>query len=500
MTFLSNLRRWPQASLQRRLLLFVVLPMLLLVGLAIRFGLALTSELVSNSMRTDLELIGRAIRVPISDALLQQDLVAINAHLESVFTIGRVYGASVYNTDGRLVAATGVTERDLSDSELASEVVRTGLQQDGYHSVSGQSLFSHFLPVIDRSGQIHGLLQISRKGSDFEQSLDRMSTLAWMSWVALALLSLLIMWRGHQRAIGQPVHQLVDSMRKVAAGNSKHRASLEGPAELAEVAAGLNQMLDDMAVAQSQLQSQQAEQQRMQQQLKKQETMAAIGQVVSGVAHELGAPLSVIDGRAQRLLRLQQDEDSQRQLEAIRGQVQRLSRMVKQLQAFAHTPVASWQTISLPELLQQALTSISFELQPGDAEPQLLAPCPALVLTLDPDRFELALVNGLRNAVQAARSEVLIQVISDPHSLTILIEDDGPGLPTGQAAADVMQPFVSTKPQGQGTGLGLAIVQQILQEHQGSVQLSNKTQPNQEVTGCRLSLTLPFATMKEPQP
>ncbi|MFW8142397.1 histidine kinase dimerization/phospho-acceptor domain-containing protein, partial [Klebsiella pneumoniae] len=86
---------------------------------------------------------------------------------------------------------------------------------------------------------------------------------------------------------------------------------------------------------------------KIEQQLKEQETMAAIGQVVSGVAHELGAPLSVIDGRAQRLLRQHPDADSQRQLQAIRGQVLRLNRMVKQLQAFAHTPVTSWQRIAL---------------------------------------------------------------------------------------------------------------------------------------------------------
>ncbi|MCH8536421.1 MAG: DUF4055 domain-containing protein, partial [Alkalimonas sp.] len=86
MTKLSNIRHWHQASLQRSLLFYVVLPMLLLTGLAIRFGLTFTNELVTSSLRSDLELIGRAIRVPISDALLQQDTEAINAHLESVFT------------------------------------------------------------------------------------------------------------------------------------------------------------------------------------------------------------------------------------------------------------------------------------------------------------------------------------------------------------------------------------------------------------------------------
>ncbi|MDP4536031.1 ATP-binding protein [Alkalimonas collagenimarina] len=491
MTKLSNIRRWHQASLQRSLLFYVVLPMLLLTGLAIRFGLTFTNELVISNLRSDLELIGRAIRVPISDALLKQDTATIHAHLESVFTIGRVYGASIYDTDGALVAATGVIERDLSDSQLASEVVRTGQQQDGYRSVSGQSLFSHFLPIIDRSGQIHGLLQISRKGSDFEQSLDRLSTLAWLSWLALALLSLLIMWRGHKRVIGEPINELVSSMRQVASGDSNYRAKVQGPVELQEVARGLNQMLDEIKRAEQQLLQQQKQQRHIEQQLKEKETMAAIGQVVSGVAHELGAPLSVIDGRAQRLLRQQPDEDGQRQLQAIRGQVLRLNHMVKQLQAFAHTPVASWQQIALPQLLQQAIQGISYELQQDEAMPEILPPCPAINIQVDVPRLELALVNVLRNAIQAATQRVVIVAEVQQNRLHIRVQDDGEGLANNLTTAQMMSPFVSTKPQGKGTGLGLAIVQQIMQEHHGSITLHNRNEG-----GCEVTLTLPINLME----
>ncbi|MEH6555424.1 HAMP domain-containing sensor histidine kinase [Pseudoalteromonas tetraodonis] len=488
MTKLLSFRYWHLASLQRSLLFYVVLPMLLLTGLAIRFGLAYTHELVTSSMRTDLELIGRAIRIPISDALLKKDTQTINAHLESVFTIGRVYGASIYDVDGKLVAATGVIERDLTNSQLASEVVRTGQQQDGYRSVSGESLFSHFLPIVNRSGQIHGLLQISRKASDFEQSLAELSNKAWLSWFALALLSLLIMWRGHKRAIGQPINELVNSMRQVASGDRRYRARLQGPLELQEVAKGLNHMLDEINAAEQQLLAQQAQQQKIEKRLKEQETMAAIGQVVSGVAHELGAPLSVIDGRAQRLLRQHCDEDSQRQLLAVRGQVLRLNHMVKQLQAFAHTPVTSWQRVALLSLLQKAVQSISYELQEDEKQPEIKLPCPDILLHVDIGRLELAIVNVLRNAIQAASSHVVIESKQQHDELIITIKDDGQGLTSNLTNEQVMTPFVSTKPQGQGTGLGLAIVQQIMQEHRGTVSLKNSPKKG----GCEVTLTLPL--------
>lgn len=487
MTKLTSFWRWPIASMQRRLFFYVVLPMLLLTALAMRFGLNFTNTLVADSLRSDLELIGRAIRVPISDALLQQDTATINTYLESVFTIGRVYGASVYDTNGGLVAATGVTERDLSHSLVASEVVRTGQLQDSYRSVSGESVFSQFLPIVDRSGRIHGLLQINRKQSDFSRSLQRLADLAWLSWLSLAVLSLLIMWLGHNSAVGQPVARLVASMRRVAAGDSQHRAASTGPTELRELSHGLNSMLDEINRSNAAIIKQQQERETLAQQLKAQETMAAIGQVVSGVAHELGAPLSVIDGRAQRLLRKQTDEDSIRQLEAVRGQVARLNKMVQQLQAFAHTPVAEQQQIMLSQLLQQALHSLSFEQQEHDVIPELTAGYPQLSLQADVPRLELALVNVLRNAMQAAHSRVLVSAERQGNELWLRVQDDGLGLPGNLTAAELMTPFVSTKVQGKGTGLGLAIVQQIVQAHQGRVLIHNLA-----AGGCEVCLILPL--------
>ena len=102
--------------------------------------------------------------------------------------------------------------------------------------------------------------------------------------------------------------------------------------------------------------------------------MAVIGQLVSGVAHELGAPLTVIDGRVQRVMRQHPDEDTERQLQAVRNQVFRLSTLVRQLQAFAYTPVAQRQPVSVAGLLQQAIHSLSFELQAEDPQPQLQQP------------------------------------------------------------------------------------------------------------------------------
>ena len=72
---------WPLSSLQRRLLVYVVMPMLLISGVAISVGLQVASDESNERLKSDLELLGRAISLPISDALLNNDLSTVQANL-----------------------------------------------------------------------------------------------------------------------------------------------------------------------------------------------------------------------------------------------------------------------------------------------------------------------------------------------------------------------------------------------------------------------------------
>ena len=125
-----------------------------------------------------------------------------------------------------------------------------------------------------------------------------------------------------------------------------------------------------------------------------------------------------------------------------------------------------------------------------DVKPQLLLPGSGIALYGDADRLELALVNVLRNAVQAASSSVRVQLETRDETAIISVLDDGPGLPAQYSTAQLLSPFITTKAQGRGSGLGLAIVQQIVLEHQGELTLSNRPQG-----GCCVRIILPL----EPQ-
>lgn len=474
-------------GLQPLLTLYLVLPMVIIYALVTWFGLAFVKQMANEKLRSDLELVGRAIRLPVSEALDKNDITALQSNLESVFSIGRVYGASVFDEKGKLVTFSGVTEKDLSRSNMAELVVQTGEQQDGYRSVEGRDVYSYFLPITDRHGEVNGLLQITRRASDFERSFEKLARLAWLSWAGLVLVTLGILFLGHHRAIGRYVSQLVSSMRRVAQGDHRHRATESGPREIRELVTGLNQMLDSVTAAEAEISAHRHQEYLLQQQLKEKEKMAAIGQVARGVAHELGAPLTVIDGRAQRLSRQTDDADSLRQLEAVRGQVKRLTRMVQQLLDFSRHQQVQIETFNIRELVNQAVENLGYEMLIDSCQIQINTSSPPQMLSGDPQRLELALINILRNAVQAAKRTVTIHWHRVAQYLLIHIEDDGPGLAVPQQSEKLLSPFYTTKSQGEGTGLGLTIAAHIIRDHHGELTLENR-----ESNGCRVTIRLPL--------
>ncbi len=245
---------------------------------------------------------------------------AVYLALDSVFVLGEVYGASVFDVAGNRIASAGITESDLTDTTIPARIRSTGEGQEAFSRVKGRSLFSHFLPLFDKTNQIRGLIQITRKASDFGRALHQLTVIAWLVWGVFSLGILAAVLLGHYGGIGRYVDKLLAHMQRVAEGDLAYRAALEGPSEVASIAQGLNQMLDSIEQANRELDAHRAAETQFVAQLKDNEKMVAIGSMAQGIAHELGAPLSVIDGRARRLERSGLlDEQAMRNVRGIRS-------------------------------------------------------------------------------------------------------------------------------------------------------------------------------------
>jgi PAS domain S-box-containing protein len=211
--------------------------------------------------------------------------------------------------------------------------------------------------------------------------------------------------------------------------------------------------------------------------LQQAEKLAAVGLMVTGVAHELSNPLTSILGYAQRLL-MRRDISESSEVQNIYDEAGRASRMLRQLLHSSREVRPERKPISLNQLVLRALEFRRFGL-PADQIRVGTDLDPALPLLLgDADQLQQVVMNLVANAQQAiehGRGRGSIRVSTRRNGegrVRLEVADDGPGIPPALLAR-IFDPFFTTKPAGLGTGLGLAIVLNIVREHGGQVHPAN---------------------------
>ena len=456
-------------SLRWALILRVLLPLLVAMTAVTTLGLRTLETAIENQMQEDVELVARAIRLPISDSLERGEEENVRQALESVFRIGRVYGAYVYDADGDVVAAVGAVNPRGASAEVADRAA-DGERGGDYEQIEGQEVYSFFEPLTDSGGRIAGLLQVTRRGSDFQDDIGRLRLQAYaFIGVASAVITLLLLV-GHRGAIGRHLGNLAASMSRIEGGDRAHRAAGDGPKEVRALSTAFNTMLDSMRSAEQEIAQRRQEQARLEDELRQAEKLAAIGRLAAGVAHELGTPLSVIDGKAQRVLRHTDADSSQhRSLHQIRREVGRMEHIVRQLLEFARTSRhRGLRRVRLHDIASAAATALEDLARERGASIRVDSAAPGPELYADPVRIEQVLVNLLRNALQAGATTVAVAWDERVDGVEVRIEDDGPGIPE-QLRPRLFEPFFTTKAVGEGTGLGLAVAHGIITEHGGSI-------------------------------
>lgn len=475
-------------NLRMVLLIQVGLPMLVLLGTVLILGLGFINTLAEERLQHDLKQVARAIRLPVSNALETKNFDQLNTSVESVFYINEVYGAYLFDANGNFLVSLGAVEPSQAQADRAIEKTLHG-EFEQYENISGRSVYSFFLPLFDLSGRPSGLLQVTRLKSGIEDELSKIRLVAWSGFGGVAVLIILVLTWTHRRAIGAPVNRLLNGMQEIEAGNISHRLQATGPHEIRRLVGGLNGMLDSIQAAEQLAVQQRLAQAAMAEKLRQSETLAALGQLSAGVAHELGAPLTVIDGRAQRLMRELDGPDQTRQLTDIRNQVQRMTRIVRQLLDYGRSSMNYRQPIALDSLVRTAVKQ-----QDQDEARTRIQQGPPLFIDTDHSSMEQVLSNLLRNAWQA-NPEGTVTIGWEEASrqeVLIYVQDNGPGIPVDQRER-VLQPFVTSKTPGEGSGLGLAIVQRIVREHGGRIHIRD----NPAGQGARIELIFPLTAKQE---
>jgi two-component system NtrC family sensor kinase len=215
---------------------------------------------------------------------------------------------------------------------------------------------------------------------------------------------------------------------------------------------------------------------RTQEQLLHSERLAAVGQLISGVAHELNNPLTAILGYSQLLtssgqLGAQGIEYS----EKLYKQAQRTHRIVQNLLSFARQHKPERVPVKMNQTLEETLALRDYDLRMNNIRVHLdLAP-DLPVTAADPHQLQQVFLNMVNNAVDAilersTEGDLWVRTGMEGERIIIEFIDSGPGV---QDHLRVFDPFYTTKPVGKGTGLGLSICYGIITEHGGTIRVRN---------------------------
>ena len=227
------------------------------------------------------------------------------------------------------------------------------------------------------------------------------------------------------------------------------------------------------------------------------EKMAAVGQLVSGIAHELNNPLTAIMGYAQLLLGRGLSPGPLTEAEHIYREAERARRIVKNLLFFARESKPERSQTNFNEIVERTLALRGYELKIENisVDCSLAENLPSTLA--DPYQLQQVFLNLLVNAEQAllhnrGGGRVSIRTYQ-PSAQRVAFEvaDDGPGV-SPEIASRIFDPFFSTKSPGEGTGLGLSIVYGIVKQHGGDVYFENQTGG-----GARFVVDLPLVSAAE---
>jgi len=217
------------------------------------------------------------------------------------------------------------------------------------------------------------------------------------------------------------------------------------------------------------------ERKRLEQEMQRADRMALVGQLASGLAHEIGTPLNIIAGNAELLGMELRDRDlGSAEVDAIIQHADRITRLIQQLLTFARAKEQSMTTLAVQEPLANALSLLETRFKRQDIEIRLEVSSELPLICGRAEQLEQVFLNVLVNAWHAmpeGGTLTIAAAVTPNQRVRLCFSDTGVGMPP-EVLARAFEPFYSTKGE-RGTGLGLAICQQIIDSHQGTMHLTS---------------------------
>jgi signal transduction histidine kinase len=461
------------------------------------------------------------LRVRREVALFESDRIRDNVQIGKTLAAAV---AAVWETDGPSRALEMVKEADAQEGrarirwvwldrdpsmlplalQTAKPIPRGGSLSLVATNSDGEDERYTFVPV-DLAGSNRGALEVSEplateRAYIRRTVLDTVATTLMLDAFCAIVAMLLGAW-----IVGRPMGALVEKARRVGLGDFTGPLRLEQSDEIAGLATEMNAMCEQLVAANERAASEMRARLEMLEQLRHADRLMTVGKLASGLAHELGTPLNVIEARAAMIVNGETTaEESLSYAQVIVRAAGRMTRIIRQLLAFARPRGVEKTRCDVASVAQRTVELLQPLAAKRKVTLRLAGLAPAYV-EADAGQIEQAITNLVMNATQSIDRAGVVEVDIDrararppadhggPEGdyLRIHIRDEGHGIPP-EHLSRIFEPFFTTKDVGEGTGLGLAVTYGIVREHGGWIAVTSEVG-----RGSTFTIHLP-ATPSEP--
>jgi len=355
---------------------------------------------------------------------------------------------------------------------IKDPVLPENIAEKGY----GQ-LMEVYVPIT-LEGEIVGVIEIYTSLDLLNNSIDELNQIILIGTltVTLFVISIIVVSAYNlEKSIVNPIKKLRESTKEISRGNFDVNLEFESSDEINELAADINKMADDLS--------------KNQNELLKAEKLRSIGELASRLGHDLRNPLSTIK-TSSAIIRMKaamaKDDKYTKNLASIDKAVDRMAYQIESVLDFIRTKPLQVTENSLQSIVQEAIDiikvpeNIRINVEPTDVK-----------ITCDSQKLGIVFTNLITNSIQAIgenSGEITIRIKENQGEITCEVIDSGPGIPKDEIGK-VFEPLFTTKQTG--TGLGLASCINVIQQHNGTITLSNNP--------TTFTIMLPMRQQKSPQ-